>query len=519
MPATYSTSLRLKLIADGDESGTWGASTNTNLGAILEQAIAGSVTVNMADANRTLSALTFAIDEARAAVIIVTGTNTAIRDVIAPLVPKVYIIKNSTSGGFDINIRASSGAAVTIYNGTASIVYCDGTNFYSANPGVSTFNSRAGAVTLTSADILAVLGYIPPSPQNIQYQSQNTAVAGGSANVITASYTPAITSLVAGLRLSVRASFANTTTTPTFAANATTPTVIVRPDLTPLLIGDISGVGHGLDLHYDTSGVWVLQNPAMSRDIYGGNSKLESLTATVAANALTITLNPTSLDFRNNILATGTPINRVISAPVSVTVPSGATLGLRASAISQLFVMAMDVSGVIELVVASNAGILNLDEWNLHSTTALSGTSNSAGVLYSITARSGRAMKLVGMIQIACSAPGLWTAAPTKIATQGISALPNVSGLGRGQLWTDVTVSRLVNTTYYNDTDRPMSVSATINGVSTGTATVSVQGLNIAVMSFNSTSPTIPLTFIVPSGEAYSINVTGTFTYTWFELR
>jgi len=129
MPSTYSPSLRIELIGAGEQSGTWGTTTNTNLGTLLEQSIAGVQAITMSDVNYTLSNFNGVSDEARKAVLVVSGTNAAARDIIAPLVAKNYIIKNNTTGGFAINIRAATGASVSIPNGVTSAVYCDGTNF------------------------------------------------------------------------------------------------------------------------------------------------------------------------------------------------------------------------------------------------------------------------------------------------------------------------------------------------------------------------------------------------------
>ena len=129
MPSTYSPSLRLELIGAGEQSGTWGTTTNTNLGTLLEQSIAGVQAITMLNANYTLTNFNGVSDEARKAVLVVSGTNGAVRDVIAPLVAKNYIIKNNTIGGFAINIRAATGASVSIPNGVTSAVYCDGTDF------------------------------------------------------------------------------------------------------------------------------------------------------------------------------------------------------------------------------------------------------------------------------------------------------------------------------------------------------------------------------------------------------
>jgi hypothetical protein len=129
MPSTYSPSLRLELIGSGEQSGTWGTTTNTNLGTLLEQSIVGVQDITMFDVNYTLSNFNGVSDEARKAVLVVSGTNTAARDIIAPLVAKTYTIKNNTTGGFAINIKAATGSSVSISNGATSIVYCDGTNF------------------------------------------------------------------------------------------------------------------------------------------------------------------------------------------------------------------------------------------------------------------------------------------------------------------------------------------------------------------------------------------------------
>ena len=129
MPSTYSPSLRIELISAGEQSGTWGTTTNTNLGTLLEQSISGVQAITMSDADYTLSNYNGVSDEARKAVLVVSGTNAAIRDVIVPLVTKAYTIRNNTTGGFAINIRAATGASVSVPNGGTSLVYCDGTNF------------------------------------------------------------------------------------------------------------------------------------------------------------------------------------------------------------------------------------------------------------------------------------------------------------------------------------------------------------------------------------------------------
>lgn len=153
MASTFSPSLRIELIGDGDQSGIWGQTTNTNLGTLIEQGITGVQGITMVNATYTLTNFNGVSDEARNAVLVVTGTNTAQRDIIAPLVEKTYIIYNNTTGGFAIRIIGASGLGVVIPNGITAFVYCDGTNFYNAISGsVGNFTVNGNlAVTGTTA--------------------------------------------------------------------------------------------------------------------------------------------------------------------------------------------------------------------------------------------------------------------------------------------------------------------------------------------------------------------------------
>ena len=190
--ATYSQSLKLTLLANGEGAGTWGQTTNTNLGTLLEQAITGVQSIVMTNANYTLSNTNGASDEARNAILVVTGTNAAVRDIIAPLVNKQYLVVNNTTGGFDINIRGTTGFTVSVPNGSSVFVYCDGTNFYSAQQNYTTGNFTVGgnlAVTGTSTFTGAVtansvsLGNLTATG-NVTAANFSTAGFANAANVV-----------------------------------------------------------------------------------------------------------------------------------------------------------------------------------------------------------------------------------------------------------------------------------------------------------------------------------------------
>ena len=126
--ATYVNNLRLKEIGTGDESGTWGASTNTNLELLGEALGFGTegITTN-ADTHATTVADGSA-DAGRAVYIIYTGTlDSACTITIGPnTMKRVHIIKNGTSGAQNILIKQGSGATITIPNGDTKIVSLDG---------------------------------------------------------------------------------------------------------------------------------------------------------------------------------------------------------------------------------------------------------------------------------------------------------------------------------------------------------------------------------------------------------
>ena len=175
MASTYSPSLKLELIGNGDQSGVWGTTTNKNLGTLLEQAVTGVQSIVMTNADYTLTNFNGTSDEARNAVLVVTGTNAAIRKIITPLVNKTYIVYNNTTGGFAITIGGATGNAATIPNGVTTSVYCDGTNFYTGLSGSTGSFIVNGALTAT--DITATGNF---SAANSVLTAYGAAVVTGS---------------------------------------------------------------------------------------------------------------------------------------------------------------------------------------------------------------------------------------------------------------------------------------------------------------------------------------------------
>jgi hypothetical protein len=158
MASTYSPNLRLELIGTGEQQGTWGSTTNTNLGTLIEEAVGGYAAITVSDAgDTTLTTNNGSADQARNMVLNLTGTIAATRNVIVPAIEKVYIIKNATTGGFAVTVKVSGQTGVSIANGDTAIVYVDGTDVRSASATLGTMSTQnASNVSITGGSITGI---------------------------------------------------------------------------------------------------------------------------------------------------------------------------------------------------------------------------------------------------------------------------------------------------------------------------------------------------------------------------
>ena len=149
MASTYS-SLKVELIATGEQNGTWGTTTNTNLGTALEEAIVGRATADFSsDANLTLTLTnTNATQVARNFVLNVTSSVSlsTTRDLIVPAIEKPYIIQNNTTGSQSIRVIVA-GASVTVPNGKTAFIYNDGVDVKSAIDYIPALTTPTATIT------------------------------------------------------------------------------------------------------------------------------------------------------------------------------------------------------------------------------------------------------------------------------------------------------------------------------------------------------------------------------------
>jgi trimeric autotransporter adhesin len=190
MANTTSASLKLTVQATGENSGTWGQITNTNL-LILEQAIGGYAAVGVTS-GATLAFTNGALSNGKNQVLKLTGTIAGNVDVIVPdSVEKTYVVENATSGAFTVTVKTTSGSGVTW--GTTDkgkkLIYSDGTNILEGIS--STGNLEVSGNLDVDGGTIKLDGNYPTGTENLALGdgalddgsltgSYNTAIGSGS---------------------------------------------------------------------------------------------------------------------------------------------------------------------------------------------------------------------------------------------------------------------------------------------------------------------------------------------------
>ena len=238
---------------------------------------------------------------------------------------------------------------------------------------------------------------------------------------------------------------------------------------------------------------------------------------TIASSALTITLNPTTLDFRASPLTSGTITTIAVPSAISVTIPSTSTMGTVSAQQSRIVVIAINNAGTVELAAVNISGGSVLDETTLITTTAAVAAGNSATAYYSTTARTSVAYRVVGYIESTQATAGTWVTAPSTIQGYGGQALAAMSSLGYGQTWQDLTASRAAGTTYYNTTGRPIIVNPTFTPASNSAGFITVNSNTVSFMG-NYSNGSSAGNIIIPPNASYNMNAYGTLAK-WWELR
>jgi len=324
--ATFVNDLRLKEITTGDESGTWGTSTNTNLSLVADAFSLGTKQM-AADANETFTMPDATADGTRSLYLKITSavSLTVTRTVtLGPnTVSKVWIIENATTGGQSIAIAQGSGATITIATGTKAMIVTDG-----AGAGAAVFNASptAGTISLTTG----VTGILPPANggSGIANNAASTlAISGAFATTLTVSGTTGVTLPTTGTLATLAGTETltnKTLTAPVISGIAATASGNLRVDpATQILevLGDgVSVVGQlQLNCHVNSHGQVVASQPhseaATNVLTLPGGTTIGNANATLVSNTGTQTLT-------NKTLTSPTLTTPVLGTPSSGTLSS-----------------------------------------------------------------------------------------------------------------------------------------------------------------------------------------------------
>ena len=145
MASTYS-ALKIELIATGEQSGTWGSTTNTNLGTAIEQAIVGKADITLTTTSETLSLTNSnALQNARALYLNLSGTPGGATTLNVPAIEKNYIVKNGSNQ--TVTIKVSGQTGVSIPAGKTVLVYNNSTDVVTAIDYIPALTTPSATIT------------------------------------------------------------------------------------------------------------------------------------------------------------------------------------------------------------------------------------------------------------------------------------------------------------------------------------------------------------------------------------
>ena len=152
MTSTYNNPLRLTEIGNGEQSGTWGTTTNNNLGVLICDAVAGVQAIALGTSTSyTLTNYQGVADESRNAVLEFSGSPASTVTVTCPNTEKMYTIKNGTAQSITFT-RSSGGTTISVPAGATALIYCDGTDFKNG------INYLPASSTVGGVDIVTTSG-------------------------------------------------------------------------------------------------------------------------------------------------------------------------------------------------------------------------------------------------------------------------------------------------------------------------------------------------------------------------
>jgi len=182
MTVSYTPNLGLALPVTGTEINVWGNVVNGSVTSLVDAAVAGYLSIQMADANYTLTNTVGVVNEARNMMLKMTTAAmvplTATRNVIAPSVSKLYIVTNSTGGGQSIIWKTATGVGVTVATGITKAIACNGVDMTEVTSSGGGGGGTSGSGLLYENNTVAAVSYTITAGKNAMSAGPITVNAG-----------------------------------------------------------------------------------------------------------------------------------------------------------------------------------------------------------------------------------------------------------------------------------------------------------------------------------------------------
>ena len=333
MASTYSTNLALELIGTGDQAGTWGNTTNTNLGTLIEQAISGYVTQAVSTGGTTVVTIpNGATGVARNMFLELTGTGGASTVLEVPANKKLYFIYNNASGAVTVKVTGQTGVSVAagqkvilVSNGTDVV---EATTYLTAVPSsitVTTLNATSASITTATGTTFSATNMGSQSTTQFQGASANiTTVTGTTAGFTSANITT-VTGTTAGFTSANITTVTGTTGTfttssdgagnlrniPSAGTSKTSAYTLAITDIGEFVTVGSSGsitvpndtfvAGNAISIYNDTTGNISINCPITTAYAAGVNTDRASLTLATRGIATVLFINPSLCVVTGNV--------------------------------------------------------------------------------------------------------------------------------------------------------------------------------------------------------------------------
>jgi hypothetical protein len=362
----------------------------------------------------------------------VQSTNFATKDALSSGDP-LKIVKGTEINTEFANIAIAVATKLDSTSGVITDATINNSTIGATTPSTGAFTtlSASGATTLSGAatisgaanlnGVTTIANAVLPVIDNIKLGYSTTATAAGTTTLTAASLyqqyftgsstqtivLPVTSTLALGLGYSITNKSTGVLTVQSSGLN----TIVTIPSQATVNFTCILITG-------TTAASWSYSFDGSANIPY---KEVTTVSASVAVNALTLTLNPCTLDFRSSTLSSGSTVTREIPASISVVVSNGSTLGTTNAVESTLAILAIDNAGTVELAVVNAGSYGALDERLLISTVAEGGlgAADSGTVIYSTTARTLVAFRIVGFVTSTQATAGAWVTAPSRLSGMG----------------------------------------------------------------------------------------------------